>query len=52
MEGYAAQLAVLAHRHVKPSDFQRATEQLNPADSIDDVFFVTDVEPEEKFLGA
>jgi hypothetical protein len=51
MEGYAAQLALLALKNVKPSDFQRAAEQLNPADSIDSVFLVTDVEPEEKVLG-
>jgi len=51
MEGYAAQLSVLALKHVKPSDFQRAAEQLSPADRIDDVFLVMDVEPEQKVLG-
>jgi len=51
MEGYAAQLAVLAYKHVKPSDFQRAIEQLDSDESIDDVFLVMDVEPEEKVLG-
>lgn len=52
MEGYAAQLGLLAEKHIKPSDFHRAAERLNPADAIDDVFFVTDVEPEAKVLGA
>jgi hypothetical protein len=51
MEGYAAQLSVLALKHVKPSDFQQAAEQLSPADRIDDVFLVMDVEPEQKVLG-
>lgn len=51
-EVYAAQLGLLAEKHIKPSVFQRAAERLAPADAIDNVFFVTGVEPEAKVLGA